>query len=94
MILYYNATIMTKVQLSLTSQEATILGNYGSQFGYNLSKTIRFFISKASEEILKGETPTFAMSRKTEDKGLKALEEHRSGKTTKIDDVKNFFNSL
>ena len=50
---------MTKVQLTLTTQEATLLKNYGSQFGYNLPKTIRFFISKASEEILKNEVPTF-----------------------------------
>ncbi|NCN03885.1 MAG: hypothetical protein GW942_02325 [Candidatus Pacebacteria bacterium] len=85
---------MTKVQLSLTPQEAAILSNYGSQFGYNLPKTIRFFISKASEEILKKEIPTFKMSKKTEENGLKALEEHQLGKTVQIDDVEEFFSSL
>jgi hypothetical protein len=85
---------MTKVQLSLTTQEATLLENYGSQFGYNLPKTIRFFISKASEEILKNEVPTFKMSKKTEENCLKALEEHRLGKTHEMDDVDEFFNSL
>jgi len=85
---------MTKVQLSLTTQEATILGNYGSKFGYNLPKTIRYFITKASEEILRDEIPTFKMSKKTEDNGLKALEEHRLGKTHEMDDVDEFFDSL
>ncbi|MEX0896221.1 MAG: hypothetical protein WDZ94_04830 [Patescibacteria group bacterium] len=85
---------MTKVQLSLTTQEATLLENYGSQFGYNLPKTIRFFISKASEEILKNEVPTFKMSKKTEENGLKALEEHHLGKTHEMNDVDEFINSL
>jgi hypothetical protein len=78
---------MTKVQLSLTTQEATLLKNYGSQFGYNLPKTIRFFISKASEEILKNEVPTFKMSKKTEENGLKALEEHRLGKNHESNEI-------
>lgn len=85
---------MTKVQLSLTTQEAALLKQYGSQFGYNLSKTIRFFISKASEEILNNEVPTFKMSKKTEENGLRALEEHRLGKTHEIKDVDEFFDSL
>lgn len=85
---------MTKVQLSLTPQEAAILSSYGSKFGYNLPKTIRFFLSKASEEIIKNEIPTFKMSKKTEENGLKALEEHRLGKTYEMDDVDEFFDSL
>ena len=85
---------MTKVQLSLTSQEANIIGNNGSQFGYNLPKTIRYFITKASEEILRDEIPTFKMSKKTEENGLKALEEHRLGKTQEMDDIDGFFSSL
>jgi len=86
---------MTKVQLSLTNQEATILSNYGSQFGYNLSKTIRFVISKASEKLLKeGIIPVYKMSKKTEEKGLKALKKHRAGKTVAVQDTKEFFNTL
>ncbi|RLC34079.1 hypothetical protein DRH14_03735 [Candidatus Shapirobacteria bacterium] len=85
---------MTKVQLSLTDQEANILGSYGSQFGYNLAKTIRFFISKASEEILKKTMPVYQMSQKTEEKGLKALDEYRKGKAIKVEDVEEFFDLL
>ena len=41
---------MTKVQLSLTDQEAAILAGYGEQFGYSLAKVAKFFISKAMEK--------------------------------------------
>jgi len=86
---------MTKVQLSLTSQEATILSGYGTQFGYNLPKTIRFIISKASENILQlTSIPTFPMSKEIEQKGFQALKEYREGKTIEVEDVKEFFNSL
>ena len=86
---------MTKVQLSLTDNETAILRSYGSQFGYNLPKTIRFLISKAAEKaIIGGTIPEFPMSEKTEKLGLEALKEHRAGKSTKIDDVSDFFAKL
>ena len=86
---------MTKVQLALTDQEAAILNSYGSQFGYNLAKTIRFVISKATESFLQqGTIPTYEMSPQTEARGLKALKEHQAGKTIKVDDIGSFFNRL
>ncbi|MBU0978267.1 MAG: hypothetical protein ABIJ33_02190 [Patescibacteria group bacterium] len=85
---------MTKVQLSLTDQEATILSDYGSQFGYNLPKTIRFVISKTTEQVLKEAIPTFAMSHQTEKVALGALEDYKQGKTHKIEDVDKFLRSL
>lgn len=86
---------MTKVQLTLTDNEAAILKSYGSQFGYSLAKTIRFLISKATEKaVLGGVIPEFQMSDKTEKIGLEALKEHRQGKSTKIDNVSAFFEKL
>jgi len=86
---------MNKVQLTLTNQEAALLESFGSQFGYNLSKTIRYFISKASENILQqGFIPTYEMSAKTEKKGLQAVKEHRAGKTIKVSNATSFFDSL
>ncbi len=86
---------MTKVQLSLTDQEAAILSSYGSQFGYNLPKTIRFVIGKASENFLReGTVPIYQMSKVTEEKGLEALEEYKTGKTIEIKDAKKFFSTL
>lgn len=86
---------MNKVQLTLTNQEAALLESFGSQFGYNLSKTIRYFISKASENILQqGFIPTYEMSAKTEQNGLRAIEEYKAGKTIKVTNVDAFFDSL
>lgn len=86
---------MTKVQLTLTDNEAEILKSYGAQFGYNLPKTIRFLISKAAEKVIsERSTPEFLMSDETERKGLEALKEHRAGKTIKVKDVSEFFSNL
>jgi hypothetical protein len=86
---------MTKVQLSLTAEETAILEGYGAQFGYSLPKTIRFVISKASEEIVReGVIRTYPMSEETEAKGLEALREYQTGRTTKVEGVKKFFDSL
>jgi len=86
---------MTKVQLSLTNQETAILNSYGAQFGYNLAKTIRFVISKATEKFLQqGTIPTYKMSPQTEAIGLKALKDHKAGKTTEIKDIDSFFDKL
>jgi len=84
---------MTKVQLTLTNQEAALLAGYGSQLGYNVSKTANFFIKKAAEKILnQGVIPVYEMSRETEKKGLEALTEHRDGKTIKITDAEKLCN--
>lgn len=86
---------MTKVQLSLTSQEAAILTSYGSQFGYNLPKTIRFIISKASENFLnEGTIPEYKMKAETEQKGLDAISEQKKGETIEVKDVDKFFDNL
>lgn len=86
---------MTKVQLSLTDEEAAILSGYGEQFGYNLPKVIRYIISKATEKALQEKTiPVYKMSEKTEEKGLQALKEHTEGKTSRVDNIDEYFESL
>lgn len=86
---------MVKVQLTLTDQEAALLAGYGSQLGYSVPKTAKFFIKKAAEKILiQGIVPVYEMSEETEQKGLAALEEHQAGKTVQVSDAKNFFEEL
>lgn len=95
LFLCYILIIMTKVQLTLTDQEAAILAGYGTQLGYNVPKTAKFFISQATAQILKqGIAPVYKMSDEIEKKGLEALAEHRAGKTTKVTDAKQFFEEL
>ena len=86
---------MSKVQLSLTSEEAAILEGYGNQFGYSLPKTIRYIISNAAENFLReGAVPVFKMSEKTERAGLQALREQKQGKAVAVEDVNSFFDNL
>jgi hypothetical protein len=83
---------MSKIQITLTNQEANILSDYGLQFGYNLSKTARFILGKAAEEHLESKTTVYKLSDSGEAKGLKALEEDRKGKTIEVSNFKEFFN--
>lgn len=86
---------MTKVQLSLTDEEAAVLAGFGAQFGYNLPKTIRYIISKATERALQNRTVSvYPMSEEREKRGIQALKEHEQGKTTKIEDTNDYFDSL
>ncbi len=84
---------MTKVQLTLTTQEAELLSQKAMQLGYNLTRFIKFLISREAINAIKGaDIPTFSMSKKAERKGLQALENHRLGKTIllkNIDDLDN-----
>ena len=86
---------MTKVQLSLTQEEAAILTGYGEQFGYSLPKTIKFMISKAAESVVRsGGLPVYEASDSLEKKALQALSEHKAGKTTAVTDFANYFDSV
>lgn len=86
---------MTKVQLTLTNQEAALLAGYGSQLGYSVPKTAKFFIRKAAEKILnQGVVPVYKMSKETEQVALEALKEYHQGKTTEIKDIDDFLDNL
>jgi hypothetical protein len=78
---------MNKVQLTLTDQEVAILNNYGAQLGYNLPRTLRYIISKASEQVLRdGSVPVYAASSAIEEKALKATREHKAGQTFSMEE--------
>lgn len=86
---------MTKVQLSLTNEEAAILMGYGDQFGYSLPKTIKFMISKATESVVRsGSLPVYELPDSLEKRGLEALSEHRDGKTTEVKDFAQYFDTI
>ncbi|OGK29527.1 hypothetical protein A3B02_02270 [Candidatus Roizmanbacteria bacterium RIFCSPLOWO2_01_FULL_42_14] len=86
---------MTKVQLSLTPEEAAILIGYGDQFGYSLPKTIKFMISKATESVVRsGSLPVYDLPDSLEKRGLQALKEHRAGKTSEVKNFAEYFDSI
>jgi len=81
--------IMTKIQLSLTDQETDILSAEAAQLGYNLTKFIKFLISKTSFNITsKKEIPEFKMSKKAENITLAALDEYKKDKSIKVTSFK------
>jgi len=88
----YYGQIMTKVQLTLTPQEEAMLTSIGDKFGYNLSRTVKYVISKEVDQAIQsGVIPTYKMSKETEEAGLQALKEYREGKTIAVDDIDKFF---
>lgn len=83
---------MTKVQLTLTSQEADILTVRASQLGYNLTRYVKYLITKeAVQSIRADDMPTFPMSSRLEKIGLQALEDHKAGKTVTFDSIEELF---
>lgn len=85
---------MTKIQLTLTDQEADILGAKAAQLGYNITRFIKYLITKEAVGTLDPEDnlPTFKMSKRLEEIGLKALADHRAGKTHVVKNIEDLGN--
>lgn len=75
---------MTKLQITLTNEEADLLSAKAAQFGYKLTRFVKFLISKEAAEIANQNSPVFKMSEKSEKVALRALKEHKKGKTKEI----------
>lgn len=83
---------MTKIQLTLTSQEADILSVKAAQLGYNLTRYIKLLISKEAENTFtSANLPTFPMSKELETIGLQALKDHQAGKTISFESIDELF---
>ena len=87
---------MTKLQLSLTKQEVDILSTKASQLGYSVTRYVKFLISREASQSLDPfeNLPTFPMSKVLEDKGLKALADHRAGNTIEFDSIEELFEEV
>ena len=76
---------MRKVQLTLTDQEAEILGIKASQLGYNLAKYIRLLLGKEIvESFEEAEIPVFKMSRQAEKATEEALGEYEKNRALRL----------
>lgn len=81
---------MTKIQLTLTAPEANLLSFKATQLGYNLTRFIKFLISKeASKVIGENNIPSFIMSKKAEKIALQARKDYQKGKAIKITSFRN-----
>jgi len=78
---------MTKLQITLTDQEAMVL-NYGaSSLGYSLTKFVKFLLGQKAVEWSE-KIPTYKMSAKTEKIVEKARADYKAGKTYSVSSIK------
>jgi uncharacterized protein (DUF1778 family) len=76
---------MQKVQLTLTTQEADLISARAAQLGYNLTKYIKFLISKAAADVFEEDRiPEFRMSKSARRVAIKAKKAYKDGKTLEI----------
>jgi hypothetical protein len=82
MITKYNKP-MTKVQITLTDQEAEILSTKASRLGYGITRYIKSLISREVMSTIDpfDNLPTFPMNVKQERILERALKDDREGKT-------------
>ncbi len=84
-------TITPQVKVTLPEQLYFHLKSKADRFDMTMSSYVRNLILN---DVKNQEIPVFKMSKETEEKGLKALEEYQQGKTIKITDVDEFFRNL
>lgn len=74
---------MYKVQLTFTPQEANILSQKASEFGYSVTKYIKLLLGREVLD-LSEKYPVIKMSKNAEKRAMQALNEYKSGKATEI----------
>jgi hypothetical protein len=81
----------TQVKVTFPHELYLMVKANADKLGLNLASYIRHLtINDTWEKNL----PTFPMSPKTEARGLKALADYKAGKTTKDEDIHQFFKNL
>lgn len=81
----------TQIKVTLPEELYLHLKSKAEKFGLNLASYIRHLVINDVKDV---DIPVFRMSEKTEERGLQALKEHEEGKTTKIDNIDKYFDSL
>ena len=81
----------TQVKVTLPDELYLHLKSKAEKFGMNLASYIRHLVINDVKDI---DIPIFKMSEKTEKRGLRALKEHEEGKTTKLENINEYFDNL
>lgn len=83
----------TKLQLTLTPQETQFFNYKASQLGYDLTRYIKFTISKIAEAVNYeiNQVPTYEMSKKTDKMVEKDLVDYQAGKLKSVTNVNDLF---
>ncbi len=80
-----------QIKVTLPDELYLHLRSKAEKFGLNLSSYIRHLVINDVKDV---NIPVFKMSTKTEKKGLQALKEYQEGKTTKVDNIDEYFDNL
>ena len=75
-----------KVQITLTPQEVSALSFNGKTLGYNVTKYIKYIITKEAFDTIE-DFPEIAMGPILEEKTIKAVEEHNKGNSKKMNSL-------
>lgn len=74
---------MTKLQISLTDQEALALGRGASNLGYSLTKFVKFLLGQKALEFSR-EIPRYKLSKQGVDSLKKSMKKYKEGEFTKV----------
>ena len=80
--------ITQKIQITLTPQEVSALSIKSKALGYNVTKYIKFIVSKEAQEVVE-DYPTYKMPAQMEKKVLQAIKNNKAGKTVKLNAVED-----
>ncbi len=84
-------TQATQVKITLPDELYLHVKSKAEKFGLNLASYIRHLVINDVKDI---DIPIFRMSAKIEKKGLHALKEYEEGKTTRVDNIDEYFDNL
>jgi hypothetical protein len=74
---------MTKLQITITNQEADLLSAKATLFGYKLTRFVKFLIAREVAQTME-QIPTFPISKKAEKLAIEAKTEYKKGKAKEI----------
>lgn len=80
-----------KVQITLTPEEVAALSIKGKALGYNVTKYIKFIVSKEVQATVE-EYPTYKMSKRLEKITAKAIKDYKAGKFVTLNSVEDLKN--
>jgi hypothetical protein len=75
-----------KIQITLTPEEIVAISIKSKALGYNVTKYIKFLVMQEAHSVVES-LPEITMSMGIEKKVLKALEEHKRGRSKKIEKI-------
>lgn len=81
---------MTKLQITLTDQEAANLNLSAMSLGYSLTRFVKFLLGKEALETNK-QVPVFKMSAKLEKSTKEAVEAYQRGKVYSVDSLQELY---